>query len=237
MGERGHVVNALNDLSFACSPGRIHALLGTNGSGKSTCLRILSGLLEPTSGQVIIENRNLSEHSSWVKKRIGYVSIATQTYDRLTVSEFVLYFGRLHNVRADLLTDRINTLFDRLQIGVYRDRLCGSLSNGMKQRASLARALIHDPDVILFDEPFNGLDVLGNRALGTILMECRQNGKTVLFTANGTKEPQWLSDHIFLLHRGYMIENAPLKDLTEKYEEQVLDKIILKALSHGHEHK
>ncbi|MFN9969072.1 MAG: ATP-binding cassette domain-containing protein, partial [Phycisphaerae bacterium] len=145
---------------FEVRAGEIYGLLGPNGAGKTTCLRILSTVLRPTSGLAEIDGLNVVPDPEGVRARIGFMSCNTGIYDRMTAWEMVEYYGRLYGIPEDRLRERIEYLFDMLQMNDIRDRLCGKMSTGMKQKVSIARTIVHDPPVIIFDEPTSGLDVL-----------------------------------------------------------------------------
>ncbi|MBN1909419.1 MAG: ATP-binding cassette domain-containing protein, partial [Pirellulales bacterium] len=161
---RGHFV-ALDGISFRAAPGEVYGLLGPNGAGKTTTLRILSTLLQPTSGRAIVDGYDVVTQASQVRLRIGFMSANTAVYDRMTAWEMVEYFGRLHGLPEETLRERMESIFDRLQMNEIRDLLGAKMSTGMKQKVSVARAIVHDPPVVIFDEATAGLDVLVARAL------------------------------------------------------------------------
>ena len=150
---------ALDSVSFEVKPGEVLGLLGPNGAGKTTCLRILSTVLKPTSGSAFVAGYDAAVHPEQVRARIGFLSNNTGIYDRMTAREMVEHFGRLYGIPEDSLQPRINELFERLQMTNARDMLCSKMSTGMKQKVSIARTIIHDPPVLIFDEPTTGLDL------------------------------------------------------------------------------
>ncbi|HCS50005.1 MAG TPA: ABC transporter ATP-binding protein, partial [Planctomycetaceae bacterium] len=155
--KRGRVY-ALKDVSFDVQPGEIFGLLGPNGAGKTTALRILSTVLKPSEGEVIVSGFNVVTHPTEVRQNIGFMSGNTGIYDRMTGWELVEYFGRLYGLPEDLLQHRLHEVFDTLQMNDVRDVLGSKMSTGMKQKVSIARTIIHDPPVLIFDEPTSGLD-------------------------------------------------------------------------------
>src|SRR5262249_30891666 len=162
---RRGTVMALDNVSFDVLPGEIFGLLGPNGAGKTTCLRILSTVLRPSDGLATIAGYDVTTHPAEVRACIGFMSGNTGVYDRMTAWELVEYYGRLYGMSGDRLKSRLDELFDMLQMQDFRDTLGSKMSTGMKQKASIARTIIHDPPVMIFDEPTSGLDVLVARAL------------------------------------------------------------------------
>ncbi|MGB6834281.1 MAG: ATP-binding cassette domain-containing protein, partial [Candidatus Acidiferrum sp.] len=157
--KRGEI-RAVDGVSFTCEPGRIYGLLGANGAGKTTTLRMLATILEPTDGTAIINGFDVVEQPEKVRANVGFLSTATALYPRLTAQEMVEYFGRLNGLDEPTLKKRIDDIFQRLNMNDFRDRRCDKLSTGQKQKTSLARTLVHDPAVMIFDEPTTGLDVM-----------------------------------------------------------------------------
>ena len=161
---RGQIM-ALDDVSFHAAAGQVYGLLGPNGAGKTTALRILSTVLEPTSGTAVVGGFDCVTQPELVRHQIGFISANTAVYDRMTAREMVEYFGRLYGMGEDELHERMDLLFERLQMQEIRDVLGAKMSTGMKQKVSIARAIIHDPPILIFDEATTGLDVLVARAL------------------------------------------------------------------------
>ena len=168
---------ALDNVSFVAKAGEVFGLLGPNGAGKTTALRILATILRPSSGSVRIYNFDVSEQADLVRHSIGFVSNNTAIYDRMSAWELVEYFGRLYALPADRLYPRMEKIFRTLQMDEFRDCPGAKMSTGMKQKVSIARALIHDPPVLIFDEASLGLDVVVARALQSIVMDLRDQGK------------------------------------------------------------
>ena len=154
--KRGEV-RAVDAVSFHCQPGEIYGLLGANGAGKTTTLRMLATILEPSAGTAVVCGHDVVEHPERVRANVGFLSTATALYPRLTAREVVQYFGRLNGLSETVLKQRVDKIFDRLDMNGFRDRRCDKLSTGMKQKTSIARTLVHDPAVMIFDEPTLGL--------------------------------------------------------------------------------
>ena len=195
-------VTAVSDLSFTCRPGEIFGLLGPNGAGKTTTLRMLSTVLKPTSGRALVAGYDVLTQPEQVRSHIGYLSASTNIYDRMTAWELVEYFGRLYGMTDELLTTRMETIFDWLQMNDFRDLFVSKMSTGMKQKVSIARTIIHDPPVLIFDEPTSGLDILVARVLLRKIAELREQGKTILFSTHSMTEVEKLCDQVAILHRG-----------------------------------
>jgi len=227
---RGNFV-ALDRVSFLARPGEIFGLLGPNGAGKTTALRILSTVLRPTSGTVRINGFDVVTQSSQVRRRIGFMSANTAIYDRMTAWEMVEYFGKLHNLPAEQLRDRMEDLFLRLKMNDIRDLLGAKMSTGMKQKVSIARAIIHDPAVIVFDEPTSGLDVLVARSLLNTVAELRDNGKCIVFSTHIMNEAEKLCDRIGIVHRGTLLANGTVEELRDLYGEEDIEELFFSLIT------
>jgi len=223
-------VRALDAVSFRCEPGRIFGLLGVNGAGKTTCLRLLATLLRPTSGTATVAGFDIVADPQKVRANIGFLTTATALYGRLTAAEVVTYFGRLHGLKDDLLNERLDKLFDTLDMNEFRDRRCDKLSTGMKQKVSIARTLVHDPAVMIFDEPTIGLDVLTARAVLNFIRECKTRGKTVIYSTHVMSEVEKLCDRIALIHGGKILAEGTLADLREKSGLHDLEEIFVRLV-------
>ncbi|MEL7335209.1 MAG: ATP-binding cassette domain-containing protein, partial [Planctomycetota bacterium] len=185
--QRGRFV-AVDSISFRVEPGEIFGLLGPNGAGKTTVLRMLSTVLRPTSGLAKINGFDVTTHPTEVRRQIGFVSNNTAIYDRMTAWEMVEYFGRLHGLERDLLQQRLTGLFDQLRMEDFRDCPGSKMSTGMKQKVSIARALVHDPPVLVFDEATLGLDVMVARNLLNVVRKLRDQGKCLIFSTHIMRE-------------------------------------------------
>ena len=198
----GKWFHAVKNVSFEVSQGKILGLLGANGAGKTTILRMLSTAIKPTGGHATVMGLNLVENPLEIRKKIGFLSGSTGLYDRLTPREMVAYYGKLHGMSSGQLDDRMKQIFDTLEMGSFLDKRNSSLSSGMKQKVSIARTLIHDPEVIVFDEPTTGLDVAAAENILTLVENFRSNGKTVLFSTHNMHEVRRLCDEIVIINLG-----------------------------------
>ena len=217
---------AVAGISFVVRPCEIYGLLGPNGAGKTTILRMLSTLLEPTAGSITVSGHEVGSDAESVRRMIGFVSNNTSIYDRLTAYETVEFFGRLHGLPKQLLRDRIESLFDRLQMNDFRNVLGGKLSTGMRQKVSIARALVHDPPVLVFDEPTLGLDVLAARALLQLIDRLRDEGKCIIFSTHIMREVERLCDRVAILHRGQMLAEGTVDELRETYGQDDFEEVF-----------
>ncbi|MBN2475240.1 MAG: ATP-binding cassette domain-containing protein [Pirellulales bacterium] len=227
---RGRFV-ALGGISFHARPGQIYGLLGPNGAGKTTALRILSTVLRPTAGTATINGYDVLTQPSKVRHQIGFMSANTAVYDRMTGWEMVEYFGRLHGIAAEQLAERMEHLFDRLKMNDIRDLLGAKMSTGMKQKVSIARAIVHDPPVLIFDEATAGLDVLVARALLNTVAELRDHGKCIIFSTHIMREAEKLCDRVAIVHRGHMLAEGTLEELRSRHHERDLEELFFQLIS------
>jgi len=233
---RGKLV-ALGGIDFHAAQGEIYGLLGPNGAGKTTALRILSTMLQPTGGAATVAGFDVVTQSSQVRHRIGFVSANTAVYDRMTGWEMVEYFGRLYGIPKEQLDERMEDLFDRLKMNDLRDLLGAKMSTGMKQKVSIARALVHDPPVLIFDEATAGLDVLVARALLDTVAELREHGKCVIFSTHIMREAEKLCDRVAILHRGHILAEGTLEELRNRHDERDLEELFFQLISRHDEEK
>jgi sodium transport system ATP-binding protein len=208
---------ALDGLSFTARAGEVFGLLGPNGAGKTTALRILSTVLQPTSGTASINGFDCVTQPSLVRHHIGFMSANTAVYDRMTAWEMVEYFGRLYGMEEEELGSRMEHLFERLQMQNIRDLLGAKMSTGMKQKVSIARAIVHDPPVLIFDEATSGLDVLVARALLDTVAELRDQGKCIVFSTHIMREAERLCDRVAIMHHGKILAEGAVADMRHEY--------------------
>jgi len=227
--KRGEI-RAVDNVSFRCEPGKIYGLLGANGAGKTTTLRMLATILEPTDGTALVCGYDVVEQPEKVRANVGFLSTATALYPRLTAQEMVEYFGRLNGLDEATLKKRVDDIFTRLDMNEFRDRRCDKLSTGMKQKTSIARTLVHDPPVMIFDEPTTGLDVMTARTIISFISDCRSQGKTVIFSTHIMSEVERLCDNIGIIHDGKLLAEGTLTQLRDNYREHNLEEIIVKVV-------
>jgi sodium transport system ATP-binding protein len=227
---RGKLV-ALAGIDIRASRGQIYGLLGPNGAGKTTALRIISTVLRPTAGSVTIDGYDVVTQSSQVRRRIGFMSTNTAVYDRMTAWEMVEYFGRLHGLPPERLTPRMEDVFERLKMNDIRDLLGAKMSTGMKQKVSIARAIVHDPPLLVFDEATSGLDVLVARALLETVAELRDQGKCIIFSTHIMREAEKLCDRIAIMHRGQVLAEGTLEELQDQHSEHDLEELFFQLIT------
>ncbi len=228
--KRGEI-RAVDGISFRCEPGQIYGLLGANGAGKTTTLRMLATILEPTDGTAVVCGYDVVDQPEKVRANVGFLSTATALYPRLTARELVQYFGRLNGLSEATLKERVDKIFDRLDMNGFRDRRCDKLSTGMKQKTSIARTLVHDPAVMIFDEPTLGLDIMTARTITEFIRECRSLGKTVIFSTHIMSEVEKLCDVIGIVQNGKLLAEGTLAQLREKSGERDLEEIFVKVVA------
>jgi len=227
---RGQFV-ALGGISFRAVPGQVYGLLGPNGAGKTTALRILSTVLRPTGGTATVNGFDVLTQPAQVRRQIGFMSANTAVYDRMTGWEMVEYFGRLHGIPQAELTARMESLFDRLKMNDTRDVLGAKMSTGMKQKVSVARTVVHDPPVLIFDEATVGLDVLVARALLNTVADLRDHGKCIVFSTHIMREAEKLCDRVAILHRGQILAEGTLEELRDRHHEGDLEELFFQLIS------
>lgn len=230
-GPDGRDVPAVEDVSFTVRPGEVFGLLGLNGAGKTTTLRMLCTVLKPSAGFATVAGHDIATEPTAVRRSIGFLSANTGVYDRMTPWEMVGYYGRLYGLRGDALAARLDELFGTLQMDDFRHIPGGRLSTGQKQKVSIARALVHDPPVLIFDEPTNGLDVLVQRAVLRSIMDLRGRGKTILFSTHVMTEVEKLCDRVAIMARGTVVAAGSLPELREKYGEQDVEELFFSLVS------
>ena len=222
---------ALDRVSFDARPGEIYGLLGPNGAGKTTALRILSTVLAPTEGTVTVNGFDVQKQPGKVRRSIGFVSTNTAVCDRMTAWEIVEYFGRLHGMSKQVLTERMEFLFERFQMNDIRDVLGSKMSTGMQQKVSIARALIHDPPVLIFDEATSGLDVLVAREVLRTVASLRETGKCIIFSSHIMREVERLCDRVAIMYRGKILDEGPTEELGEKHGEKDVEELFFRLIS------
>ena len=228
---RRGLVHAVDQVSFAVLPGEVFGLLGPNGAGKTTTLRILCTVLRPTAGRASVAGYDVATQPDQVRRHIGFLSANTAIYDRMSAWELVEYFGRLHQLTEERLRERMEVVFTALQMNDFRDVLGAKMSTGMRQKASIARALIHDPPVLIFDEPTAGLDVLVGRAVLQTIERLREAGKCILFSTHIMREVERLCDRVAIVSRGRVLACGGLTELRDQYGQQDLEELFFTLVS------
>jgi len=220
-------VRAVEDVSVIARAGEVVGLLGPNGAGKTTTLRMLAGILTPERGSVHICGVDIHAEPLDAKRRLGFLSGDTHLYQRLSPIEVLTYFGTLYGMSAPRIRERVTVLVGELQMESFKDRPCGTLSSGQKQRANIARAFLHDPELLILDEPTTALDVVSGRFVAEAIRRKRDEGRAVLFSTHIMSEAEYLCDRIALMHAGRIIDEGPLRDLLARSGQQNLTDTFL----------
>ncbi len=226
-------IRGTDRVSLKVEPGTIYGLLGANGAGKTTTLRLLATLLKPTSGTAVVAGHDVAREPDKVRACVGFLGTSTALYGRLTAREMIAYFGRLNGMGEAALRERVRALADELEMHEFLDRRCDKLSTGMKQKTSIARTLIHDPQVMIFDEPTLGLDVMAARAIVRFVRDCRGRGKTVIYSTHVMSEAEKLCDVIGIIHGGALRAEGTLSDLRARTGENDLEECFVKIVALG----
>jgi sodium transport system ATP-binding protein len=221
---------AVNDISFDCKPGEIFSLLGPNGAGKTTTLRMLSTVITPTSGSIIMGGINAVTHPNEARRKIGFLTGSTGLYARLNAHELIDYFASLYGVSNQLLTERKKYLFDLLDMNEFAHKRIGKLSTGMKQKVSICRTMIHDPEIVIFDEPTSGLDVITAESIIQLIRDCKAQNKTVIFSSHIMGEVDLLCDSLAIIHKGQMKYQGSMQEFREKMSEKSITAEFIKTV-------
>lgn len=221
-GRHAKTVDAVSEVSFTCQPGRVFSLLGPNGAGKTTALRMIATMLKPTSGTIKVAGYDTVREAQEVRKRIGFLTGSTGLYARLTPNELVKYYADLSGMDDHVFTERRKKIFATLDIEEFADKRIGKLSSGMKQKVSIARTIIHDPEVVVFDEPTVGLDVITSRSIIKLVKTMKEEKKTVIFSTHIMGEVSLLSDDLAIIHRGKLL----FCDTFERFLEQTKSRSV-----------
>jgi sodium transport system ATP-binding protein len=227
-------VVAVDNINFTCNPGEVFGLLGANGAGKTTTTRILSTILKPTSGTALVNDYDIVSESEQVRKNIGVLSGDMGLYHRLTAEENVRYFGELHGLSRNFIDQRMDELFDLLDMQEYRKRRTDEFSKGMKQKVNIVRAILHDPGVLLFDEPTAGLDVMSARSVLEFIEKCKQQDKSILFSSHIMSEVERLCDRIAVLNQGIIIAEGTKAELLSMTGQTSLEEAFVRLVGVKH---
>ncbi len=206
------IARAVDNVSFTCEKGRVFSLLGPNGAGKTTTMRMLSTIFKPTSGSIHIAGVDAIKNSQEARKKIGFLTGSTGLYARLTPDELIDYFAALYNVSKEDRENRKEHLYNLLGMHEFRGKRIGKLSTGMKQKVSICRTMIHDPEVVVFDEPTSGLDVITAENIIQLIRDCKDQGKTVIFSSHIMSEVDLLCDDMAIIHKGKLLFSGTMDD-------------------------
>ncbi|HVV69932.1 MAG TPA: ABC transporter ATP-binding protein, partial [Verrucomicrobiae bacterium] len=218
----------VDSVDFECFPGEVFGLLGANGAGKTTTLRMLATILQPSSGTASVMGYDVNTAPDAVRRNLGFCSASTALYPRLTARETIEFFARINGVPPAKVAERVEFLVDRFGLREYADARVDKLSQGMRQKVSIARTVAHDPPVLIFDEPTVGLDVLNAIEMQKVIAEFRSEGKTVIFSTHIMSEAEKLCDRIAILHQGRICACDTLAGLRATTGQHYLEDIFVK---------
>ncbi len=224
-------VRAVDGVSFEARAGEVFGVLGPNGAGKTTTLRLLATTIRPDQGTAIVHGHDIRREPVAARRALGVLTANIGLYPRLTARENVAYFARLYGLSAAATAARIDTLFTLLDMNEYANRRTDTFSTGMKQKVAIARAVVHDPPVLIFDEPTNGLDVLGARTVVEFIRACRAEGKCVLFSTHQMIDAAKLCDRVVIIHEGRVRAMGTVPDLLAQTGAADLEDAFLSLVS------
>lgn len=199
---QGRFFHSVRDVSFCCDSGQVLGLLGPNGAGKTTSLRILSTALKADGGSVEINGVDVLQQPVVARRKIGFLSGSTGLYGRLSGRENIQYFAQLHGMSKQAIASRIDVLVDMLDMGSFIDRRCEHYSTGMKQKVAIARTVVHEPEVVILDEPTTGLDIMATKTVLDFIRSLKQLGTPVIFSTHHLDEVEALCDRVVIIDKG-----------------------------------
>jgi len=220
-------VRAVDGVTFECRAGSVFGLLGANGAGKTTTLRMLSTVLKPTGGSASVMGHDVLEDPEAVRRSLGFYSATTALYPRLTAVETLDFFARINGYPPDRVKARVDEVVERFGIGEFKDARVEKLSSGMKQKVSIARTVVHDPPVLIFDEPTVGLDVMNALEMVQVIRELRDEGKVIIFSSHIMSEVEKLCDEIAIVHRGKLLALGTLTTFRDHTKMRYLEDIFV----------
>ena len=224
-------ITAVNNISFTVNKGEILGLLGENGAGKTTTLRLLATMLKATGGTARINGFDINNEPEKVRGQIGILfGGEVGLYDRLTAKENIQYFAELNGMAKEEARRSIEYLTKSLEMEEYIDRRVGKFSRGMKQKVAIARSVVHEPSVMLFDEPTAGLDVSASRIVQDFILKCKEQKKAIIFSSHSMQEVGKLCDRIVIIHKGIVIEQGTIEELKEKYHINDMEEIFMRLV-------
>lgn len=223
-------VQAVKSVSFSAPNGQITGLLGPNGAGKSTTMRLIAGALDPDEGRVLVDDLDALRQRVAAQQRLGVLPDKRGIYQRLTSRENVRYYGRLHGLRGTVLEARITELMTLLEMDDIADRMTEGFSTGQKVKVAIARALVHNPPNVIFDEPTVGLDVMSTRAMRQVIRHLRDAGQTVLFSSHIMQEVASLCDNIVIIAHGRVVAQGTADELRQRAGQSDLEEAFVQII-------
>lgn len=227
---------AVDSINFTVNNGEIVGLLGENGAGKTTTLRLLGTMLKPTGGTAKINDFDILKDDSKVRSQIGILfGGEVGLYDRLTARENIEYFALLNGMSKIDARKSIDYLVKNLEMGEYIDKRVGKFSRGMKQKVAIARSIVHEPSVMLFDEPTTGLDVSASKIVQEFILKCKTQNKSIIFSSHSMAEVEKLCDRIIIIHKGKIVEDGNIEYLKSKYNNRDMEDLFMRLVGENNE--
>ncbi|MGL4655709.1 MAG: ATP-binding cassette domain-containing protein [Sarcina sp.] len=222
---------AVDNVSFHVDEGEVLGLLGENGAGKTTTLRMIATMLKTSAGTAIVDGYDVNKDPVAVRKSIGILfGGEVGIYDRLTARENITYFAQLSGLSKEETKENIDKLIKDFEMESYIDKKAGKFSRGMKQKVSIARSIVHNPRVMLFDEPSTGLDVSATRSVHQFIMNCKRDNKAVILSSHSMYEVEKLCDRVAIINKGKIVDVGTIQELKDKYNEQDLEELFIKLI-------
>lgn len=219
---------AVDEVTFDVKEGEILGLLGENGAGKTTTLRMIATMLKTSAGTAIVDGHDVNKDPEGVRRSIGILfGGEVGIYDRLTARENIMYFARLSGLSKEEANQNIEKLVKDFDMGEYIDKRAGKFSRGMKQKVSIARSIVHNPKVMLFDEPSTGLDVSATRSIQQFILNCKKDNKAVILSSHSMYEVEKLCDRVAIINKGKIVDIGTIQQLKDKYNQQDLEELFI----------
>ncbi len=204
---------AVDGVTLDVQPGEIHGFLGPNGAGKTTTLRMIAGLLEPTSGRILVNGHDLATHPVEAKTSLGFIPDRPYIYEKLTAGEFLRFHGGLYGIEGDAVTERVHEMLDLFDLRRWEDELVESFSHGMKQRLVMSAAFLHRPRAVVVDEPMVGLDPRGARLIKDVFRKMSERGVAILMSTHTLEVAQELSDRITIINKSRIVAQGTVDEV------------------------
>jgi len=227
---------AVDNVSLQAKAGEVFGLLGPNGAGKTTTIRVIATVLQPTAGTALVDGFDITKQPESVRQNIGVLTTEIGVYERFTGRENLRYFGQLYGLSGAKLENRTDELIDLLDMRDFADKRAGKYSTGMKQKLAIARSVIHDPKVIIFDEPTAGLDVLASQTVMRFIQKVRGEGRLVILSTHEMSDAEKLCDRVAIMHKGKIITIDSIDSIKQKTGTSNLEEAFVK-LVHGEEYQ
>jgi len=226
---RKETITAVRKMNLEAASGEVLGILGPNGAGKTTALRMISTILKPTSGTAIVNGHDVTEEPLKVRQNIGYLATEMGLYGRLTPRETLTFFAKINGLEEDRIEPRMEEVFDILDMNEFEGRRVTNLSTGMKQKLSLARSIIHDPEILLFDEPTQGLDLMTSKTVMDYIEEFKNEGKTIILSTHIMHVAEKLCDRIAILFDGEVRAFGEITSLLKRNDQESLESLFFKV--------